>query len=125
MGAALKLLLGNPVVILGLIIGLGVSHGVAYWQGRSDGSAHEALKCEARVSKLQGEYAEQAKRIDELNRVWKEALDALIEGEAQRAKDRQAELDAANAKIEEYEKQLVSGDKAKCLLDKSDVDSVR
>ncbi len=113
-------LLANPWVLLAVGLALAGSHTYMYVQGRADGGNKEALKCEVRVAKLQGEYAEQAKRIDELNRVWKEALDAFIEGEAKRAEDRQKELDEANAKIDDYISKLGTAKKA-CLLDDDDL----
>jgi len=117
-------LLANPWVLLALGVALAGSHGYMYLQGRSDGGAKEALKCEVRVGKLQAAYDEQAKRIDALNKAWQDALDAFIEGEAQRAKDRQKELDDANANLDEYESKLSAGKNA-CLLDQSDIDGVR
>jgi len=92
----------------------------AYFYGRSDGAAHEALACETRVAKLQGEYDVQAKRIDELNKQWQATLDAFVEQEAERAKDRQAELDDANTKVDEYVSKLADSKKL-CVLDDTDV----
>jgi hypothetical protein len=117
-------LLANPWVLLVVAGLLAASHGYAYVQGRSDGAAKANLACEQRVNRLEAAYEEQAKKIDAINKAWKDALDMFIDSEAQRAKQRQDELDAANAKLDEYEKQI-SGDKAKCVLDQSDIDSVR
>ena len=117
-------LLANPwalLVIGGVLAG---SHGYAYYQGRQDGGNKAELACEVRVAKLQGAYDAQAKRIDELNKQWQATIDAFVEGEAQRAKDRQTELDTANAKLDEYESKLATS-KSSCILDQSDIDSVR
>lgn len=116
--------MANPWALLGIAVILAGSHGYVYYQGRADGGNKAALACEVRVAKLQGAYDVQAKRIDELNKQWQATLDAFIEGETQRAKDRQTELDTANAKLDEYENKLATS-KSSCILDQSDIDSVR
>lgn len=116
-------LFANPWVLLIIAGVLAGSHTYAYVQGRSDGGAKANLACEQRVNRLEAAYEEQAKRIDDINKAWKTALDTFIETEAQRAKERQAELDDANAKLGEYENKLSESKKA-CVLDQSDIDSV-
>jgi predicted nucleic acid-binding Zn-ribbon protein len=116
--------LANPWVLLGLGAALIGSHGYMYYQGRQDGGNKAALACEVRVAKLQGEYDAQAKHIENLNKQHQAALDAFVESEAKRAQDRQKELDEANAKADAYEDQLSDAKRA-CVLDQSDIDSVR
>ncbi len=113
-------MLANPWVLLIIAGVLAGSHAYAYVQGRYDGGNKAALACEVRVNKLQGAYDEQAKRIADLNKAWQDALNAFVEGEAQRAKDRQTELDEANAKIEDYISKLGDAKKT-CLLDDDDI----
>lgn len=113
-------LLANPWSWVVIGASLLITHGAAYYQGRQDGGAHEALACEVRVSKLQGKYDEQAKAIEALNKQHKDALDAFIEGETQRAQDRQRELDEVNAKNDEYIAKLADSKKA-CILDDADI----
>lgn len=110
----------NPWVLLAIGVALVSSHGYAYLQGRADGGDKARLQCEVRINKLQGQYEEQAKRIDDLNKSWKNALDAFVEGEAERAKDRQKELDDANAQVDDYIAKLAESKKA-CVLDDGDL----
>lgn len=110
----------NPWVLLGAGLTALLIVGGAYYQGRQDGKAYEALKCETRVASLQAAYAEQAKRIEDLNKAWKDALDIFVDGEAERARKRQEELDDANAKVDEYIAKLSEG-KKNCLLDDDDI----
>jgi hypothetical protein len=114
--------LANPWALLIIAGVLASSHTYAYVQGRYDGAAKADLRCEVRVNRLEAAYEEQAKKIDEVNKAWTEALRLFVEGEAQRAKDRQAELDEANAKIEEYIAKLSDSKKA-CVLDDDDIAS--
>jgi uncharacterized ubiquitin-like protein YukD len=119
-------LLTNPWAILGMVLFLAFSHGAAYVKGRSDGGAHEIVKCEKRVTKLKNEIIAANEKIKEIGEQWKAAFDTVVDGNTALAKLNADDVDKLNKKVDDYEA-LISkdGTRANCVITDGDINSLQ
>lgn len=114
--------LANPWVILGLVVGLGISHGAVAWKAYDFGADRQKVICQTRVDKIMDNIADQNKKIEALKETWDKALDAVQESyNADRAKDEE-EITTLKTKVGNYASTIA--DNPQCVLDQHDIDSV-
>ncbi len=119
-------LLANPWAIMGMVVFLLFSHGAAYMKGRSDGGAHEKVKCEQRVTKLKNEIIAANEKIKEIGEQWKAAFDTVVEGNTILAQRNADENDKLAKKVDDYEALIAKdGTRANCIINDSDVNSLQ
>lgn len=119
-------LLTNPWAILGMVLFLAFTHGAAYMKGRSDGGAHEIVKCERRVTKLKNEIIAANEKIVEIGKQWQTAFDDVVKGNTILAEQNGKQVDDLQKKVEDYEATIAKdGTRANCVITDSDVNSLQ
>lgn len=113
----------NPWTLLGIGVALVISHGTVGYKAYQFGGNAQKVICERRVDELQSRWEAEIAKVNATNKAWTDAITKVLEAGNEEAAKAQAEIEALNQKVRDYEATL--SDNPACLLTDPDIDKLR